>query len=524
MTCRAVAPDARARLNTDGTLTHHDVDAAVLGSGAAGCAAASVLVRTGHTVALIAPGDPPAADLAVSIPPSAARILSELGFSDALLGARFQPNTGNTVWWAGGPARTEAFAGGAGVHIDRRSLERALIPEVDRRGARRISGRVRGAERTADGWLIQCDVGDDRRSLTARCVVDATGRQGVLTRTHLGRSTDADTTTLAIIRRYEAEDGWADQDGRTWIESHANGWVWSLPLSRTVRCVTVMLDQRTVDIDGDLAQLFSEQLARAPHIEEQLVSARPTGSPWACPASLYHSDRYATDGLVAAGDAGAFIDPLSSYGVKKALSSGWLAGITAHTLLSDPEMSEQALAFFDARERTVYARYRAASAPFFRAAAEAYGTRYWMERAEAADRAGRTVADRVPDGGTANHFDPDRLEPEIGEAAIRAAFEALKARDRLDSVPGATCREVTQPAIEGYRIVRQQQLASDMAPEGLRFVRDVDLIQLRDVVAASGTVPESWDAYNRAAPAVSLPDFLTALSTAFAAGFLDLEP
>ena len=56
---------------------------------------------------------------------------------------------------------------------------------------------------------------------------------------------------------------------------------------------------------------------------------------------------------------------LSSFGVKKALSSGWLAGIVANTALIDPDMTEASVNFFDAREKLVYRRYRENSAPFF---------------------------------------------------------------------------------------------------------------------------------------------------------------
>lgn len=457
--------------------------------------------------------------MAVSIPPSAGRILTELGFSDALFGARFPPNTGNTVWWADAPARTEAFEGSAGIHIDRAGLEHALGPAVESRGARRISGRVRAAEFHDEGWRLDVE-GEDgvKATLNARCVVDATGRSGVLARRYLGRRTDADTTTLAVVRRYESTDGWPEEEGRTWIESHSAGWVWSLPLSRTVRCVTAMLDQRAVEMDRDLDRIFSSQLERAPQVHERLSAAHPIGAAWACPASLYRSDRYASDGLVAAGDAGSFIDPLSSYGVKKALSSGWLAGITAHTLLSDPGMSRDALDFFDRRERTVYTRYRAASAPFFRAAAERYHSAYWVERADAASRAGTEAS---PDPFSDRGGDLDRIDPEIPEEAVRAAFEELKARDGLSAVGGSSATLVERAAVEGYRIVHQEQLASDLVPAGIRFVRDVDLVRLRDVAIRAATVPESWEAYNRVAPAVSLPDFLTALSTAFAAGFLE---
>ncbi len=49
-------------------------------------------------------------DLAESIPPSARRLLTELGMDHAVDAAAFQPWLDNTRWWAGEPARVERFA------------------------------------------------------------------------------------------------------------------------------------------------------------------------------------------------------------------------------------------------------------------------------------------------------------------------------------------------------------------------------------------------------------------------------
>ena len=58
---------------------------------------------------------------------------------------------------------------------------------------------------------------------------------------------------------------------------------------------------------------------------------------WACDASLYSAHTYADASRqsLLVGDAGAFIDPLSSFGVKKALASAWIAAVVVHTSLRD---------------------------------------------------------------------------------------------------------------------------------------------------------------------------------------------
>ena len=88
-----------------------EFDVLVLGGGPAGTAAATLLAQRSHRVALVRPTNTPAGALAESIPPSARRLLSELGVLKATDAAGFFPNNGNSVWWAGNEKRSENFSG-----------------------------------------------------------------------------------------------------------------------------------------------------------------------------------------------------------------------------------------------------------------------------------------------------------------------------------------------------------------------------------------------------------------------------
>src|SRR5213078_208955 len=81
------------------------------------------------------------------------------------------------------------------------------------------------------------------------------------------------------------------------------------------------------------------------------------GAPFGRDATVYAASRFAGPGWAIAGDAGATIDPLSSFGVKKAMVSGWMAAVVANTCLRHLEREAAALAFFEAREREVAERY-----------------------------------------------------------------------------------------------------------------------------------------------------------------------
>ena len=498
------------------TVQTHEV--VVLGGGPGGSAAAALLAQLGRDVALVHPSSPQGAALAQSVPPSARRLLAEVGLLDAVDRAGFRPNEGNTVRWAGGAPRSESFPpGSGGFHATRGDLEAVFSRAVESLGAHvRRGTSARSVERFDGEWRIRC-ASQDGGPLELRTgwLLDATGRTGVVAR-H-GRVPDRRTETLALLRRYRRPDGWDGADAtHTVVESHGEGWAWSLPLAPDVRCVTTMVDPPGAAARGsDPTPLFEAHLAHAPLLADLVAGAEPLGDAWACPASLYTSSRFAEAGLVLVGDAGSFIDPLSSYGVKKALASGWLAGVVAHTGLVDPGMAGVAAGFFHHREESVYRGYRRLSARFFEEAAAAHGHRYWASRAEAARAAGGEGEGPTPEAIM------DGTEWEIPEDAVRAAHRLLREQPHLEARAGAGVRVVERPAVEGRRVVMQRQLASARAPGGVRFATGVDLLVVTEQAPLHREVPDLWHAYNRVAPPVGLPEFLTGLATAFAAGFLE---
>jgi len=511
-------------------------DAIVLGGGPAGSAAAILLARCGHRVALVRALATPHGRLPEAVPPSARKLLSEIGALEAVEAAGFPENRGNTVWWAGAEARSEPFPEGqGGFHVERRGLEDALVEVARRAGAVVLDATVRRATRREDVWTVECQAEAGALELSTPWVLDATGRHGVLARRE-GRVHERDTATLALLGRWRRR-GRRDHAmaTHTLVESYASGWAWAVPLGDDVWGVSAMVDHRHEALAGSrVAQMLRAEVERTRHLRACLEGAEPVDEAWACPASLYHADRYARSGLILIGDAASFIDPLSSFGVKKALSSGWLGAIAVHTALADARMEATAIAFHDEREREVYRRYRALSARYYREAAEAYDHPYWRARATGAGALGPEAvgpASIVPaSAGSADPAasssldatrDPDGPHtPAVSERDVRAAFDAMRARDRLDAARGPSLRTVERAAIDGYRLVPMTHLASDRHPEGIRFVRSVDLLRVVDLAGQTDDVAELWAAYNGVAPPVSLPDFLVGLSTAFAAGFL----
>lgn len=497
------------------SVREHDV--VVLGAGPAGCAASILLAHRGHDVAMVCPSRPAGFALAESVPPSARKLLGELGVLSAMEEAGFQANGGNTVWWAGAPPRSESFDSGLmGFHVDRATLEEFMVPQAKRAGATVYEGvSARSARELTHGWEVLCEE-PGHPNLRAKWVLDATGRRGLVARGE-GRLLDRSTTTVALVRRWRSEGGFGSTPPtHTLVESYRDGWAWSVPLAPDVRCFTAMVDPSHSDLtSGDLNELLDAELSKARHVGSIRAGAEPMGTAWACTASLYSARRFARPGLLLLGDGGSFIDPLSSYGVKKALSSGWLGGVAVHTALVDPEMCETAVDFFDARERSVYRQYRAHSADFFESAAEAYGHDYWVSRARASRAAGgsTTISGEVEE----NVLD----QPAVPAEDCRAALKDIQMREALNAVRGGNVTVVRRPVVAGHRIVLAEHLVSPGAPHGIRYVRNVDLARVVDVAPRYPSVPDGWREYNAESPSVSLPDYLAALATAFAAGLLE---
>lgn len=498
----------------------HDV--VVLGAGPAGSAVAILLARRGYDVGLVRPDDPHAAELAESVPPSGDRLLAELDVLGDLERSGAQSNRGNTVWWADADARVESFEQGrAGVHLSRGRLETVLEARVRAAGVTVHAGIARDAGEGPGGWMVGCELrGQASLTLRAGWLLDATGRRGVVAAGE-GREHDRSTTTIALVRRWRRDGGFAGADPEhTLVESYEDGWAWSVPLGPEIRSFTVMVDPRFANLSRKaLDRTLDRELEKAPRIAGCLEGATPVGAAWACPASLYTSSRFGRrgrsdrSGLLLVGDAGSFIDPLSSFGVKKALSSGWLAAAAVHTCLADPPTAETAVEFFDARERAIYRSYRSWSASFFEACAEVYGHEYWSDRAIAAGAAAE---------GMAAASEPEAHGGgDVPKERARDALDRIRARPDLGARRGASVRILKRAAVMGQRIALVDHLASERLPTGIRWVRNVDLARVVEVAPRHPAVPDGWEEYNAGAPPVSLPDYLAALATAFAAGLLE---
>jgi len=294
------------------------------------------------------------------------------------------------------------------------------------------------------------------------------------------------------------------EDDRTLVETYDDGWAWSLPASPAIRQVAVMVDGASPAARGSVGEALTAALARTIEFRRRFRGVTLDYA-WACDASMYSAHRFHGPGLVLVGDAGCAIDPLSSFGVRKALGSAWLAAVVLHTALVDPSREDLALEFFSRREQEIYEAERARTRAYAQEAYAAHGGAFWAARAAG-------VGTVVPLALEASLL--QRSEVAAAHRQLRTAgFLEAQAPDRLSLI--------RHPVVRGREIVLDDAL--QLREGALRFALDVDLKALVGVTAGRCDVLHAHEVYCRTVAYVPLPNFLAAAALLLAEGLLTLH-
>ena len=489
------------------------VDVAIIGGGPAGAAAACLLTRWGHSVSVLTRPGASSSALGESLPPSTRKLLERIGFLSAVDEAGFVRSRGHTVWWGEPQERVEEFSSdNTGYQVFRRDLDRVLLDAAIAEGARVQEGAVvKHVELGQNAHHVAFVKDDSPLDLRARWVLDCSGRSGVVARREY-RCREEGRNTVALVGLWRRSAGWNVPDPtHTLVESFTDGWAWSVPVDDEQRYFTVMIDPRVTDMERgkDLASTYRSEMRKAKRLDALVAGERMESAPWACSASMYSASRYSDERLLLVGDAASFLDPISSFGVKKALASGWRAAVVVHTCLNNPDMETASLDLHETRERQIYASYLNKSAEVFGTAGAVHRHPFWTARSategdhDEVDEDGQLdIAVLRTDPGVLSAFDWLRRSPSIA----------------LGSGPGVTV--VERPTIVGHDVRLEERVATPEMPSGIRYLRDVDVKHLLDLSPESAQVPDLFEAYCRSTTPVILPNFLGALSVMLAKGIL----
>lgn len=333
-----------------------ETEVAIIGAGPAGLAAALTLSRyTRRSVSVLdyQPHPRPRSGETVSaaISPLLAYLGVECGNAKELSIASY---SFASSWGSSAPLIREAIThmGGSGYIIDGHELSSLLASNL-------INTRVRllsGAKFCFGRWTNNCwhlvirQNGSEELIIRTKQVIDATGRSSLFAK-RLGVRRLTRDRLLAISARFLRCPP-MPQPYSVLVESVSNGW-WYNAFTTSSTAIAIFLTD--IDLSGiTLKHMtnFSRTMRQAPHTSAMLGSYDICTTPRLCLAESSLLSSCFGPGWIAAGDAAAAFDPISSLGVGHAITSGIEAARATDARLQG---HEEAAASY---ERQVYDNFR----------------------------------------------------------------------------------------------------------------------------------------------------------------------
>ncbi|MBR9762154.1 MAG: FAD-binding protein [Rhodobacteraceae bacterium] len=348
------------------------VDVAIIGGGPAGCAAALTLgKRPDIRTLLIERGDYSRAKVGESLSPGVRSLLQYLGLWERFDREQRHSLMGNEAAWGSEDLGAMDFIftlHGAGWALDRRAFEAMLAEEAEAAGATLWRETSVGA---CTWHGTQWRIGTTRGAVTARYLLDAAGRTSGLSLAQGARRLRNDT--LVALCAVLPRAGRMAQVTR--VEAVPEGWWYAAPLPSGAAMCCLFTDAGLSHAAGlaDPAR-WSQALARTRHIAPLLRAEAPQVQVLPAFSGLL-SDTNPALPMVAAGDAAAARDPLSSSGIPNAMASGIQAArVAADHLFGSGALAQgyrdslllDHQAYLRAHWRTYRTETRWPEAPFWR--------------------------------------------------------------------------------------------------------------------------------------------------------------
>jgi flavin-dependent dehydrogenase len=344
-------------------------DVAVIGGGPAGSTAAALLARRGHRVVALEKAHHPRFHIGESLLPMNLPIFERLGVLDKVRalgvfkpGADFETDSElgyNTYAFARAIGNSPPHA----YQVWRQDFDKMLYEHARECGADAREGHEvvnfeqRGPRET---WLdVHTDDGGSYR-LQARYVVDASGRDALLSTKRKLRRKNSQHQSAAIFGHYRGAERRAGKDaGNISIYSFEHGWMWMIPLPDGVMSVGAVcrpdyLKQRK----GRTVEFLRDTLMRNPALWRRVAQAELIGNEVRVTGNYsYDSTQMGGAGWVLIGDAFAFLDPVFSSGVYLAMSGAEQAVNVVDAALREPAVEMALLRKLEKRQRAGMDRF-----------------------------------------------------------------------------------------------------------------------------------------------------------------------
>ena len=335
-------------------------DIVVVGGGPAGSIGAGVLAKKGYNVVVLEKEKFPRNTVGESIIPTFWKFTDLIDASEDIENEGFIQKTGGIVAWEG-KARTVSFKSFGiernALHVERDRFDQILLDKVKELGAEVLEEmKVTSIDNSnPEEAIVKYTNIKDQESyqIKAKYVIDASGQQAIFSKQKGCRSFDTNFGFQAVwgyfdrsyfydknldIRPFEDR---FQHGGMTSVSEIGNwGWCWKIMLREKVSVGIILSKEHQPKFKAGGTTLeerfdaFSKEIPLVGNMlsESNLIS----GSVKSIRDYAYQSTDLVFGNCFLAGDAAAFVDPISSEGVPVSMYGGYLAAWAVSNSLKKP--------------------------------------------------------------------------------------------------------------------------------------------------------------------------------------------
>ncbi len=363
--------------------TAHDV--VIVGGGPAGSTAAAVLAMHGRRVVLLEKEKFPRYHIGESLMPYCYWPLERIGVLERMTSSHFPKKYSVQFVSMDGKAAHPFYffqhlkhPASTTWQVLRSEFDQMLLDNARAKGAE-VREETKVVEFLRDNGAVAGvrAVSKTGESLEFRAplTLDASGRDALAAARAHARVADPQLRKVAIWTYYRdsLRDPGLDEGATTVAFLPDKGWFWYIPLPDRIVSVGVVAERDYLFRDTrELPEIFDREVETNPWVKAHLAAGERVCAPGAPEGPFYITSEWsyrstscAENGLVLAGDAFGFLDPVFSSGVFLALKSGELAGDAMHAALEAGDVSaprfreygEQMCRGIEAMRKLVYAFY-----------------------------------------------------------------------------------------------------------------------------------------------------------------------